>query len=247
MKRKNSATAALTASRWKKISKRKRRKKSPAPRLPKAGRPHPSAFLRLLPLSPGPRHPPPAVEAEAASPVRKRRRPRSLPRKKPRRSLRKRKRQNVRRKKRRKKARSAAKSASGLERLRLSKAARANARLFIFRLPPQLLCLADRSYPAIRPTHRHTRGQPRGVAWNPCLPATQLQPPCHKRFYWGPELRLLLERKGRHSKQQTRNSHPRLCACSPAICRFASRAIGPARVQKAVPRFGSGGCLFARK
>src|SRR3984957_8470125 len=122
MKRKNSATAALTASRWKKISKRKRRKKSPAHRLPKAGRRHPSAFLRLLPLSPGPRHPPPAVEAEAASPVRKRRRPRSLQKKKLRRKPRRRKRQNVRRKKRRKKARSAAKSASGLERLRLSKA-----------------------------------------------------------------------------------------------------------------------------
>src|ERR1700684_2755390 len=153
MKKRNSATAALTASRWKKISKRKRRKKSPVHRLPKAARRHPSAFLRLLPLSPSPRRPPQAAEEAAASPARKRRRPKSLRRKKQRRSLgkrrllrkpRRKKRRSVPRKKLRKKrgkkARDAVKSELGLEPLQLSKAAHSGARLFILskwtRLPP---------------------------------------------------------------------------------------------------------------
>src|ERR1700676_2436134 len=146
MKKRNSATAAPTASRWKKISKKRRRKKNPGPRLQKAARRPPSPFRRLHPLSPGPRPPLPVVEAEAANLKPKRKRPRNPPRRKKRRrrSLRKRRQarkpqrkklrsvpRKRRQKKQGKKAKDAVKSEPGLEPLQLSKP-RVSVRGFLF-------------------------------------------------------------------------------------------------------------------
>src|SRR5438552_16173886 len=77
MKKRNSATAAVTASGWKRISKKRRRKRSPARRLPKSASPNRSRFLRLQPLSPSPHRLLPVAEAAAASPQRKRKQPKS--------------------------------------------------------------------------------------------------------------------------------------------------------------------------
>src|ERR1700745_2039147 len=109
MKKKNSATAELIASRWKKILKKRRRKKNPARRRRKWASPPRSQFLRLPPLSPSPHHPCPLAEAAAASPQRRRR-----PRKKPPRNLHRRRPRRAPRRK----ARSAANYALDLERLR---------------------------------------------------------------------------------------------------------------------------------
>src|SRR5579863_2804564 len=126
MKKKNSATAALTPSRWKKISKRKKRKKNPACRLPARSNRNLCPFPRLP--RPNPHHPLLAVVV-AVSPKRKRKRPkrnrlrksrqRRLPRKSP---LRKKRPKNRPRKRQRRsprrKARSAVKSAAGRVHLR---------------------------------------------------------------------------------------------------------------------------------
>src|SRR5579864_3394570 len=128
MKRKNSATAALTASRWKKISKKRRRKKSLARRLPKAASPNRLVFLRLPRPSPNPPRLLQVAEAAAASPQprrnqprspRRKKRPRNLQRKRLRSPQRKKQRRNLQKRRPARKARSAVKSAVGRERLRI--------------------------------------------------------------------------------------------------------------------------------
>src|SRR5580658_10378565 len=106
MKKKNSATAALTASRWKKISKRKKRKRNPDCPLRRQASRHP--LLRLP--RPNPRHPP---RAAAASPKRKRKPLRNQPRRK----LQRKPPKNPQRRPRRRKARSAANQFVGREAL----------------------------------------------------------------------------------------------------------------------------------
>src|SRR5579864_2739192 len=142
MKKRNSATAALTASRWKKISKKRRRKRSPARRLPRSASPNRSRFLRLQPQSPSPHRLLPVAEAAAASPQRKRKQPRSPLGKKrqrnpPRRRPRRRRKRNLPsdlRKRKRKKVSGVVNAGAGLERLRYSYKTAPNpgARFFIF-------------------------------------------------------------------------------------------------------------------
>src|ERR1700688_3073854 len=141
MRKKNSATAALIPSRWRKISKRKKRKKNPACRLPQRSSRNPCPFPRLPRPSPGPHHPLRAVAA--ASPKRKRklpkrnrlrkRRRRRLPKNPPRKKLQRNQRRKLRRRNPRRKARSAVKPAAGREHLPSAKAwnrARNRARFF---------------------------------------------------------------------------------------------------------------------
>src|SRR5690348_17712959 len=102
MKRKNSATAALIASRWKKISRKRRKKRNRACRLPKQSNQSPCLPRRLL--RPSPHHPLRAVGAAAVSPKLRRKPPRNQPprRKRPRRKPsppRRKRRRNQRRKK----------------------------------------------------------------------------------------------------------------------------------------------------